>query len=187
MKVLTTQDGATILTFPCFVTGDDKPGDATGFYGLDGKAYAEGVVTERPDAMVARATVAASKRPVFEYMEPREFMRDLRWIGKALAREDAADGTVVKARHTSRGYGLDVQAAKIDRAADLAVGDRIAVGPNITPKAMMNAHGVVKALGNGRVVCTIDAGDLDRVRRATGKRYAADLPLPRQSIEKIEA
>lgn len=192
MKVLTTQDGREVLTLgqslfidPEADRGPDAPKLDRQLLGLNASAAQDdGIVAERPEAVVKRLATAASKLDAYKYVETREFMRDLRWLNKALA--DVPVGTKVGVIPTGRGIRLDIpEDARPNRAEGLKVGAKVAVGPNIVPKAMMNAHGVVESLNGARATVKFDAGDIDRVKRATGKNYSDTMPIPKSSLEVI--
>jgi hypothetical protein len=180
MKVLTNPETGSPLVFP--VDGDE-------FIGLDRKASATGLVSEVPDKTVNRAVAAAMRRPAldpddpFAFHESGDLKRDLRWIAKAVA--DVADGSRVGLKRTARGYSLDVpEGARPNRSEGIGVGTRVAVGPNISPKTAMNAHGVVDSISGKRATVTLDEGDHDRLVRATGKKYGRTMPFPLSSLER---
>jgi hypothetical protein len=192
MKVLTNPETGSPLVFP--VDGDE-------FVGLDRKASATGLVSEVPDKTVNRAVAAAMRRPApedatgevvgvpidpddpFAFHESGDLKRDLRWIAKAVA--DVADGSRVGLKRTARGYSLDVpEGARPNRSEGIGVGTRVAVGPNISPKTAMNAHGVVDSISGKRATVTLDEGDHDRLVRATGKKYGRTMPFPLSSLER---
>jgi hypothetical protein len=187
MKVLTTPTKNTILTFP--VLGGTK------FLGLDGKDYDEGIVMETNEATAKKHTQAAILRDnprsgevkvgqPFAFMTTADVMRDVRWIAKRLA--NVPNDTKVTMTNSAQGMGLDIpQDALPDYTRGLAVGVKIAVGPSISPKAMMNARGEVLAVNGTKVKVKLDASDIDRVNRATGKKFAAEVDIPKACIEVI--
>lgn len=189
MKYLKAPNGSP-LTFP--------PLGGSKFMALDGIEHETGEVAETTEAWLKRAVAAAlpkvtgaGPQPVdmehpFRFCEASEIMRDMRWINKALAREGVAAGASgVGMRESGRGVGLDIPegARPAEAPYEPKVGDNIAVGANISPKAMMNARGVVTRVNGTRVAVTLDAGDIRRVERATGKKFAAETTLPKQCVE----
>lgn len=204
MKVITSPAGDELLTLPInWFGGTDFENVRTG------EKVAVGVVAEMPDAGVKRLLAAAltmRERAEDERfgaadpetgarafhkdrsfaLEPSDFMREIRWINKALTAEDVADGTEVRLKDSGRGHSLDLPATA-EETYEPQVGDRIAIGINITPKAMMNARGEVLAVNGTRVKVRLTAGDLKRVKRATGKNFAAETSIPKVCIEKDEA
>lgn len=184
MKVLTQGDG-NILTLALNVF--TAPGHTLDgkLVGLDGEtATDKGIVGEVAEPTVKRMVTAATKRPAYEYMEAKDFMRDLRFLNKALA--DVENGTEVGVIAKGRGVTLDIpQDAKPDYTAGLKVGAKVAVGPQISPKALMNAHGTVTKMNGKKAAVRIEDGDLDRIRRATGKRWAAEVNFHLTSLEVI--
>jgi hypothetical protein len=201
MKVLTTADGRDIVSFSLRHNGafeNYRTGDAV----------AEGIVADRPDAMVKRAiTAALAERdkaddakyggesesglgrpysPDRNWATVADVMRDVRWIGKALARLDVAVGVKVGVKTTGRGSSL-VLPEPTAAAYEPKVGDRIAVGPMISPKALMNARGEVVAVNGTRATVRFNAGDLKRVQRATGKGFRPETTVPKSCLELDEA
>lgn len=203
MKFLVTPSG-DLLSLPInWFGGTDFENIATG------EKVAVGIVAERADRYVkALVANAHAKRETADdakfgatnpetgarpYHADRAFstsadaMREVRWINKALNAADAAVGTEVRLKDSGRGHSLDLPEAAPAEAYAPQVGDRIAIGPNITPKALMNARGEVLAVNGTRVKVRLTAGDLKRVKRATGKAFAAETSVPKVCIEKDEA
>lgn len=185
MKVLTSTDG-TILTFPTFTDGKiDGPEDA-GFFGLDGKGYTEAVVADIHDTLITMKVKVAVHLPIYKYSEAKDFMRDLRWIGKRLA--DVTDGTTITPAHTGRGYGLNVpKDATPNYTEGMTIGSVVAVGPGISPPALMNARGTVKAINGTKATIQFDAGDISRVNRKTGKNFGVTTNVPLSALEVVVA
>lgn len=181
MKVLTTADGKTILTF--------NPAGGTEFLGLDGKTYGRGKVAALPDATVRTAIRAALPKSVtsdadhpFAFTLPTEVLKDLKWIAKGLIPvPDGTEGVGLIA--SKRGVALDIPADALPKKAPVNVGDRIAVMENISPAAWMNARGTVKAITGGKVTIALTDGDRARIERKTGKRVAAEVNLPLVCVE----
>lgn len=186
MKILTHPESGSPLVFPPM--GGDE------FVSLNRETSKEGVVAERPDAIVNRAVTVAVKSmktdsegnidldDPFAFSESKDLKRDLKWIGKRLV--DVDNEATVSIQKTGRGYSLDIpDGSSPDRSEGIAVGTRVAVGPNISPKALMNAHGVVKSISGNRARVEVDKGDLDRVNRSTGKNYPSDTSFPLSSLE----
>lgn len=147
---------------------------------VDGKC----VVAEVPHGAAERQAISGLKDKRREYVEKKDIMRDLRWQSKALA--DVAEGTEVGLILSGRGYRLDIpDDARPNRIEGIKQGAKVAVGPNISPKAWMNLHGTVEAIKGQRVMVKADEGDADRVKRATGKNVPAVVSMPLSSIEVI--
>lgn len=194
MKVLTSPDGITLLTFP--LGGSE-------YQGLDTATYPKGIVAERPERAVKMAVEAAVQSGLgeptgdglgrsikqldgdthpFAFSETAELMRDMRWIAKRLI--EVEDGTEIGLHVGARGYGLDMPAvAKVDRSAGVKVGDTIAVGMNISPKAMMNARGTIASVNGTKVSVNLTEGDLRRLRASTGKNFVNPVRLPKVCVE----
>lgn len=195
MKVLTSPTGS-VLVF--------DPNGSVSFTALDGTSHATGIVAEVLDRevsmqMAAALTAVKMQRAeaqtdgvgvpygtggVFAYSERSDFLRDTRFITKCVA--DAKDGTIVTVKRSGRGLTLDVpKDALPNRQAGLAIGVRVAVGPNVSPKALMNAHGTVVSVNGVKADVEFDAGDIDRVNRATGKRFGTIVKMHKATLEVI--
>lgn len=204
MKVLTSPTGS-VLVF--------DPNGSASFTALDGTSHPQGVVAEVLDREVSvqmaaaltavkvaiadaeKISLANGAAPhavgipfgtggVFAYSERRDFLRDVKFIVKCVA--DAKDGTIVTVKRSGRGFMLDVpKDALPNRQAGLAIGVRVAVGPNVSPKALMNAHGTVVSVNGVKADVEFDAGDIDRVNRATGKRFGTVVKMHKTTLEVI--
>jgi hypothetical protein len=199
MKVLTSKSGS-VLIFSTQTHGK--------FLALDATEHDKGVVAEVADREVARQTGAALRgaqlaiaqaeakaKPdaigvpfgtggPFAYLEQRDVKRDLTYIAKNVA--DVADGTEVGVLTRGRGMSLDIpQGALPNYSEGLKVGSRVAVGPSITPKALINARGRVVTIKGARAGVEFDAADIDRVKRATGKPFANPVAMPTSCLEVI--
>lgn len=120
----------------------------------------------------------------FRFTEAKDLKRDVRWIAKRLV--DIPDGTTVGLVTQGSGYGLDIpEGARPDRSEGLKVGSQVAVGPNVTPKAMMNARGKVKSIKGSRAVVELDEGDLNRIERSTGKKFRRETSMPLSTLEVV--
>lgn len=193
MKYLIAPNGSP-LTFPPL--GGDT------FVAFDGTRHATGKVAETTEAYLKREAAKAlpsrerenaddfgvkiDPNHPFNFCEVADLMRDMRWIAKALAREQVevgAEGIGMKA--SGRGVSLSVPAsAKPQVAAYIPkVGDRIAVGANISPKALMNARGEVTAVNGTKVTVRLSDGDRRRYEAATGKAMSATVNLPKVCVE----
>lgn len=199
MKVLTNEAGSVLI----FHT------DCTArFLAMDGTACDKGIVAEIADRAVAiqirdTLTNVAAKMKVaeqeagpnativpfgaggpFGYVELRDINRDIRFIAKCVA--DVADGAVVGVIAKARGLTLDIpKAAQPNRQDGLKVGAKIAVGPNVSPKAFINARGTVVAVNGTKATVEFDAGDIDRVNRATGKKFGIQTRMHKATLEVI--
>jgi hypothetical protein len=207
MKVLVSSTGtaASVLVF-------SQDGDAKFLALRDGTEHTEGTVAEVPDVEVARhvqmaltdaekkmaeATAKAEKVSdnaigipfgsggPFAYVERKDLLRDVRFISKNII--DVPEGTTVKVRRSGRtAIALDIpKSALPDRQAGLRIGSKVAVGPNVTPKPLMNARGTVVGIRGVRASIDFDEGDLDRVKRATGKTFTNPVPMHKATLEVI--
>lgn len=181
MKILLTQgaEGATADTIVVLPMALGRT-----FETLTGDPVDNGFVGEADADTVTEALRAALTTRRDEFISAKDVLKDLRWLSKALV--DCTLGSKVGMAVTPAGFKLNFsEATRIDRAENLAVGDPIAVGPNISPKAWMNVHGRVTAIRGDRVVVDLDPGDRDRLQRAIAKRVAAQATLPISSVEKV--
>lgn len=202
MKVLTNEAGSVLM----FHT------DCTArFLAMDGTDCDKGIVAEVNDALVAlqiRATLASAAAKMkdaekdavkmgpnalgipygaggpFGYVEKTDINRDIRFITRGVT--DVAVGTVVGVIAKARGLTLDIpQDATPNRQAGLKVGAKIAVGPNVSPKAFINARGTVVSINGVKATVEFDAGDIDRVNRATGKNFRVQTKMHKSTLEVI--
>jgi hypothetical protein len=120
----------------------------------------------------------------FRFTEAKDLKRDVRWIAKRLV--DVPDGTTVRLVTKGDSYGLDIpEDATPDRSEGLKVGSQVAIGPNVSPKAMMNARGKVKSIKGNRAVVELDEGDLNRIERSTGKKFRRETSMPLSTLEVV--
>lgn len=153
---------------------------------LAGDGVPKGLLAEADERVVVSAVNAAARSRRDEFVTAKDLMKDVRWLHKATGEYEV--GSKIGLKPTPRGYTLDTsEASRIDRSEGLAKGDSIAVGPNISPKAWMNAHGQVLSIDGDRVTVELDPGDRDRIQRATGKDNVPERPkLPRACVEKVD-
>jgi hypothetical protein len=152
---------------------------------LAGDPVAKGLVAEVDERTVTSALNTAARSRKDEFVSAKDLQKDVRWLNKAIGEYEV--GAKIGLTPTARGFALDVsEATRINRADGLAVDDEIAVGPNISPKAWMNAHGRVVSIKGGRVEVQLDPGDRDRLQRATGKEIPERPALPLGSVEKVK-
>jgi len=59
------------------------------------------------------------------------------------------------------------------------------VGPTISPRTFLNARGRVVSIKGDKVQVELDAGDRDRIERATGKPERETIPFPLVCVEKL--
>jgi len=151
---------------------------------LAGDEVPKGLAAEVDEKAVVSAVNTAARARSDEYVGAKDLMRDVRWLHKALG--EYQDGSKIGLTPTPRGFTLDdSEATRIDRAANLAEGDTIAVGPSIKPKTYLNARGKVASVTRDKVEVVLDPGDRDRLARATAKPIAERLHLPRACVEKV--
>lgn len=151
---------------------------------INGEGYEGKAVTfDMPDSVVKAAAKDAAKIED-RWMEVKDFMRDLRWIDKVCAEYE--DGTEATVRYTASKVQLTPdKAGRIDRTGGgLNEGDVVAVGPSISPKALMNARGLVVSVNGTKAEVEFEAGDLDRVKRATGKNFVNPVKIAKVCLEK---
>lgn len=203
MKVLTSPTGSVLIL---------SVEKADQFLACDGTHVTKGTVATVGDIEVARQTAAALKTAKdaidaaskkarkanadavgvpfgtggpFAYLERKDILRSLKFITRCI--HDVPEGTEVGVKPSGRdAVALDIpQTARKDRSEGLAKGSQIAVGPNVTPKAFMNARGTVESMKGQRVMVKFDAGDIDRVNRATGKNFEQSVSMHRATLEVI--
>ncbi len=149
---------------------------------LAGKAVPHGIVAEADDKAVLDAVNACNRTD--EFITGRELYKAATWMYKALGEYE--DGSKIGLRVTGRGNALnDSEAKRVNRTEGLAKGDTVAVGPTISPGTYMNARGRVVAVKGDKVQVELDAGDRDRLERATGKPQRKTVPFPLVCVEKV--
>jgi hypothetical protein len=152
---------------------------------LAGDAVPKGLVAEVDDRMVVSAVNAGAESRRDEFIAAKDLLRDIKSLHKMLGSYEP--GSKIGLTPTPEGFTLDVsEATRIDRAAGLAEGDLIVVGPNIKPKTYLNARGKVVSIEGDKVKVALDPGDRDRLQRATAKPIAERLTLPRVCVEKVQ-
>jgi hypothetical protein len=111
--------------------------------------------------------------------------RDLRDLAEALVEFELDSQFCLKVKGDS--YALDdSKATRIDLAERLTWEDRVVIGPSVTPKTFMNARGRVDYVNTDNTVgVELDAGDRDRIERATGEQVPMLIKFPRACIEKL--
>lgn len=182
MKVLVK--GKEIVSFPLYGGGKLET--------IKGEQVESATVAEMPEGKIKLAIAkdlaelkkTADDNNLRAFTEVKDFTRDLKWIAKRLADvEVGTEGVTMYDKGSKIGLNLPEGVEK-DRAEGLEVGDVIAVGPTISPKALMNCRGLVVAI-NGRVEVEIEEDDLNRVLRATGRQFKNPVRLPKAVVEKI--
>lgn len=149
---------------------------------LAGEAAPHGIVTEADDKAVLEAVNACDRTE--QFILGRDLYKAAAWMYKALGQYE--NGSKIGLRLTGRGYALDdSQANRVNRAEGLAKGDAVVVGPTISPRTFMNARGRVVSIKGDKVQVELDAGDRDRIERATGKPQRETIPFPLACIEKL--
>jgi hypothetical protein len=151
---------------------------------LSGDPVSKGVVTEIGGKALTSALDAAAQARADEFISAKALLNEVRSLAKGLA--DYELGSKIGLKPTPRGFALDdSEASRINRAEGLAAGDAIAIGPTITPRALMNARGRVVSIKGDKVTVELDAGDRDRFERATGKQVAEREEFPLLCVEKV--
>ncbi len=152
---------------------------------LSGDAVAKGVVAEVDGKTVTSALEAGARARKDEFVTAIDLRKGVNWLHKALTVYEL--GSKIGLKPTPRGFTLDESEAKlINRAVGLANGDTIGVGPRISPKAFMNARGRVLSIKGDKVEVKLEAGDRDRIQRATGKELPEHTTFPLACVEKVE-
>jgi hypothetical protein len=151
---------------------------------LTGDPVAKGLVTEVDEPTVFGALADAVRARSDEFLSAKDLKRVLKWLHKATGDYEA--GSKIGLTPTPRGFVIDdSEASRIERAANLAEGDTIAIGPPIKPKTYLNARGSVISIIGDRVEVELDRGDRDRLERATGKPIPERPKIPLACIEKV--
>lgn len=174
MKILTTQDGKPV------VLGDGASLGESAFETIEGKLGHDKAfvreVDDRAVALAVRNAVAAD-----EFMTTADYKRDLKFMVRSLV--DVAEGTEVGVKVRGRGISLDIPKDAVESGPAAKVGDTVAIGANISPKALMNARGVVTALNGTKVTIKLTAGDRKRIERATGRKYGPTTAVPKSCVD----
>lgn len=149
---------------------------------LSGDPVSKGLVTVVGDEALTSALHVALQARADEFLSAKDLLKDLKWLHIGLGEYEA--GSKVGLRPTQKGFALDdSEAIRINRAQGLAQGDTIAIGPTLSPKTYMNARGRVVSMRGDKVTVKLDAGDRDRVERATGKEVAERIKVPLLCVE----
>jgi len=144
-----------------------------------------GVVAEADYSTVAQAVNAGARDRAAQTITPKMLLKQVEWMARALSPYEI--GSKIGLHITGHGWALDASEAKrIDRAEGLSEGDTIAVGPTISPKRFMNARGRVISVNDESALVELEAGDRDRLHRATGKEQAKHVSFPLVCVEKVE-
>jgi hypothetical protein len=141
----------------------------------------KGIIAEVGNASLAPLANRGAQRE--EFLEPGDFKSDLKFIDKVCA--NYKDGTEVEGEAKGGSYALHPDESGRIGGGDLAEGDLIAVGPAVSPKALMNAHGLIVSVNGTKCAVEFDEGDLDRVNRATGKHFKNPVKMPKSALEKV--
>lgn len=151
---------------------------------LRGKPVAKGIVARIDERAVTTAVERAASVRREESVSSEEMLRDLRKLHSALG--DYKVGSKIGLQPSRGALTLDVsEATAIDRAADLAIGDTIAIGPAISPLAWMSARGRVLWFEAAGVIVELDPGDRNRLERALGREVSQQPTIPFESVEKV--
>ena len=179
MKVLTHE--GVVLTLP--FTSNTVPGSE--FERIDGNGSAAvGVVTEMSGATVRRSAQRAA-RLEHAFATAREISNDLRFIAMSLS--DVADGAEIRVETKGSKIKLVIPASARPTREPIKAGDRVAVNAQVSPKTLMNTHGIVESVTGDRATVKLDDGDRQRVIRATGKEIPASVPAPLAILDKLES
>jgi hypothetical protein len=66
-------------------------------------------------------------------------------------------------------------------------GDRVAFNGNVSPKALVNARGVVKTVTGERATVELEPADRRRVHAAMGKEVPESMPAPTSLLDKLSS
>jgi hypothetical protein len=181
MKVLLTEgteeaSAASILVIP------QVP--ETTFETLSGKAQDRGIVAEAHYAAVMKAVNTAVWERAVPRITSEGLLKEAEWMARALDTYEV--GSRILLGVTDRGWYFDAsQAKRVDRAVGLAEGDVIAVGPSAS-REWLNARGRVVSIGPEQVHVELQAGDRERIERATCKKLPERTVFSRFLVEKVE-
>ncbi|HUC06494.1 MAG TPA: hypothetical protein VMR96_00245 [Solirubrobacterales bacterium] len=129
------------------------------------------------------AIKAGVKKRGNDYVDTKALVKGVQWMDKALA--DYEQGSKIGLDVSKSGYALDdSEATPINRAEGLTEGDTVAIGPRVSPKALMNARGQILSIDGDKVEVELEAGDRDRFQRATGKQAAERMTFHVGYLEK---
>lgn len=152
---------------------------------LAGDPATKGLVAEVDEKAVVSAVNAAARSRRDEFIAAKDLMHGLRWLHKGLG--DYAVGSKIGIEPSPKGFVLDdSEAERIDRAAGLAKGDTVAIGPLLRPRRYLNARGKVHSIKGDTVTVDLDPGDRDRLTRAHDKPIPERLKVPRIGVEKVD-
>jgi len=152
---------------------------------LSGETAPHGFLAEVVNGTVVEAIEAGAKQRAGEFgFSIREMVKDLRDLADALVEFELGSKFSIKV--TGDSWALDEsEATRIDRAEGLTREDRVVIGASVTPKTYMNARGRVESIRPGNTVeVELDAGDRDRIERATGESVPRLIKFPYACIEK---
>ncbi len=182
MRVLLKEDAekataASILVLPQEIE--------TTFETLSGEAVPDGGIVAEADYSTVALAVNTGAKDRAQTITPKKLLKQVEWIARALSPYEV--GSKIGLHIVGDGWALDASKAKrIDRAEGLSEGDTIAVGPTISPRRFMNARGRVISINDESVLVELEAGDRDRIHRATGKEQAKCVSFPLVCVEKVE-
>jgi hypothetical protein len=180
MRVL-LKEGAEKATAATILVLPELGGSA--FETLSGEDVPRGVTAVADETTLAAAIKAGVKKRGKDYVDAKVLVKGIRWMDKALA--DYEQGSKIGLDVTGSGYALDdSEATRVNRVEGLTEGDTVAIGPRVTPKALMNARGKAISIDGDKVEVELTAGDLDRFQRATGKRAAERMTFHVEYLEK---
>jgi hypothetical protein len=148
MKVL-LKEGADAATSETVLVLPQVSGDT--LETLSGDSVPKGIVTEAGEKAITAALNVALAARKDEFISAKDLQKDLIWLNKVLADYELGSKIGLKAS-PSRFTLDDSEATWINRAEGLAPGDRIAVGPSVSPKTAMNAHGQVLSISRDKVL-----------------------------------
>jgi hypothetical protein len=144
-----------------------------------------GIVADADYSTVVQAVTSGAKDRAAQSVTPKGLFKLVEWMARALSAYEI--GSKIGLHITGHGWALDDSEAKpINRAEGLSEGDTIAVGPTISPKRLMNARGRVVSINDKRALVELDAGDRDRIRRATGRKQPKHVSFWLLCVEKVE-
>jgi len=119
-----------------------------------------------------------------DIVTPRQMMNDLRYIARVCV--EILDGTQVTCESTDGAFKVIVPEDAKPAKEPVKEGDRVAINEKVKPKVWMNTHGTVEAIEDGYAIVKLDAGDRDRVTRATGQPGREKATLRVEFMDKLE-
>jgi hypothetical protein len=157
----------------------------TTFVTLSGEGVPRGgIVAEADYWIVVDAVNTAAKGRAAQTITAKKLLKQVKWMNRALCPYET--GSKIGLHILSHGWTLDVSEAKpINRTEGFSEGDTIVVGPAISSMKLMNARGRVVSINSESALIELEAGDRERIERATGRRLPKHTSFSLVSVEKV--